>query len=74
MGSVRINISLSEHAFEELSKEVEPRKRSAFIREAIMHMLKERRDQRLAAEYKEATSEIKRINQELEGTISDELD
>jgi hypothetical protein len=36
--------------------------------------MKERRGRKLAAEYKEASSEIKRTNQELEGVISDGLD
>ena len=36
--------------------------------------LKEKEAQRLAAEYKEAAEDIRRINQELEGVISDGLD
>jgi hypothetical protein len=39
-----------------------------------MRSIKERRDQRLAEEYREAAAEIRQINKELEGTISDGLD
>lgn len=74
MGSVRINISLPEDAFKELSRDIEPRKRSRFIAQAVKKSLKDLRRQRLAAEYEEASAEIRRINQELEGTISDGLD
>ena len=73
MSSVRINISLPEKIFDELSQEVENRKRSRFITEAIKHTLKEIKEQRLAAEYLEASVDIRRINQELEGVISDGL-
>ena len=74
MSTVRINISLPKEIFQELSREVEPRKRSRFITEATKRLLKERQAQRLAREYQEAASEIQRINQELEGTVSDGLD
>jgi hypothetical protein len=40
----------------------------------VKYFLKERRKKKLAAEYQEAAGEIKRINQELEGVISDGLD
>jgi metal-responsive CopG/Arc/MetJ family transcriptional regulator len=74
MKSVRINISLPEDVHSELSKEVESRKRSKFITDAIKCLIKERRDQRLASEYQEAAAEIRRINKELEGVIRDGLD
>ena len=74
MKSVRINISLPEDVHSELSKEVESRKRSKFIAEAIKRLIKERRDLRLASEYQEAAAEIRRINEELEGVIGDGLD
>ena len=74
MSSVRINISLPQEIFRELSKDVEPRKRSRFITEAVERFLKERRAKRLAAEYEEASTEIRRVNQELEGAVSDGLD
>ncbi|MCK4468163.1 MAG: hypothetical protein KAU60_07410 [Desulfobacterales bacterium] len=73
MSSVRINISLPENIFDELSQEVENRKRSRFITEAIKHTLKDIKEQRLAAEYLEASADIRKINQELEGVISDGL-
>ncbi|MEA3358364.1 MAG: hypothetical protein U9R17_02995 [Thermodesulfobacteriota bacterium] len=74
MKSVRINISLPEEVLEELSKEVESRKRSQFITEAIKLVVKEKKNKRLAAEYKAAASEIRRVNEELEGVINDGLD
>ncbi len=74
MESVRINISIPNGVFKELSEEVESRKRSRFITEAIRRLIKERRNQRLAAEYKEAADEIRNINTEMEGAINDGLD
>ncbi len=74
MESVRINVSIPKKIFVELSKEVESRKRSQFITEAIKRLVKKRRDERLAAEYQEAAPEIRRINKELEGAINDGLD
>ena len=74
MNSVRINISLPKETFKELSRDIEPRKRSRFITQAVMRSLKEIKKQKLAAEYEEASVEIKRINKELEGVISDGLD
>jgi metal-responsive CopG/Arc/MetJ family transcriptional regulator len=74
MSSVRINISLPEETFEELSRDIEPRKRSRFITQAVKRSLKEIKKQRLAAEYEETAAEIHRVNQELEGTLSDGLD
>jgi metal-responsive CopG/Arc/MetJ family transcriptional regulator len=74
MESVRINVSIPKNVFRELSQEVESRKRSRFITEAIMRLVKEKRDQRLAAEYQEAAKEIRTINKELEGAINDGLD
>ena len=74
MGSIRINVSIPKNVFRELSQEVESRKRSRFITEAIMRLVKERRDRRLAVEYQEAATEIHRINIELEGAINDGLD
>ncbi len=73
MSSVRINISLPEKIFDELSQEVENRKRSRFITKAIKRTLKDLKEQRLVAEYLEASADIRRINQELEGVISDGL-
>ncbi|MFQ5484157.1 MAG: hypothetical protein ACE5DO_02365 [Desulfobacterales bacterium] len=74
MESIRINVSIPKQIFVELSKEVESRKRSQFITEAIKRLVKKRRDERLAAEYQEAAPEILRINKELEGAINDGLD
>ena len=74
MNSIRINISLPKDVYREISDSIEPRKRSRFITEAVKNRLKEQRVQRLAAEYAEASAEIKRINQELEGVITDGFD
>lgn len=74
METVRINVSIPGDIFKDLSQEVESRKRSRFITESIKRSLKEKRDQRLAAEYREAAVEIRRINQELEGAINDGID
>lgn len=74
MSSVRINISMPEDAFKELSRDVEPRRRSRFITQAVRKSLKDLKRQRLAAEYEDASTEIRRINRELEGAVSDGLD
>jgi len=72
--SVRINVSLPEDLFEKLSREVEPRKRSRFISKAIERVLRDKRAEKLAAEYREAAAEIRRVNKELEGAIGDGID
>jgi len=74
MSSVRINVSLPEETFKEISRDIEPRKRSRFITQAVKRSLKDLKKQRLASEYEEAAAEIRRVNQELEGAISDGLD
>lgn len=74
MKSIRINVSLPHEVFVAMSKEIKSRKRSQFITEAIKLLVKEKRDQRLTAEYQEAASEIQRINKELEGVVKDGLD
>ncbi len=74
MNTVRVNVSLPRETFEELSQEVESRKRSRFISEAVTRLLREKRAQKLTAEYKEAAADIRRINRELEGVISDGID
>ncbi len=74
MSFVRINISLPEELVSELSKEIEPRKKSRFIAKAIRYSLKEEKAKKLAAEYQEAAVEIRRVNQELEGVLFDGLD
>ena len=73
MSSVRINISLPEETLKELSRDIKPRRRSRFIAQAVKSSLNELKKKRLAAEYEEAAKEIKQINQELEGTLSDGL-
>ena len=74
MSSIRINVSLPEDTFEELSKVVESRKRSQFVTEAVRLLLKKKREQRLAVEYQEAAAEARKMNKALEGALSDGLD
>jgi metal-responsive CopG/Arc/MetJ family transcriptional regulator len=74
MASVRLNVSLPEETFVALSKQVGPRKRSRFINTAVKLLLKKKQAERLSAEYKAAAAEIRTINCELEGTVSDGLD
>ena len=71
MNVIRVNVSLSQAIYKELTEEVESRGRSRFISEAINSAITERRNRRLALEYREASQEIKRINADLEGTIAD---
>jgi metal-responsive CopG/Arc/MetJ family transcriptional regulator len=74
MASIRINVSLAKETFDELNEMVQPRKRSHFISKAIKDALRGEKAQWLAAEYKEASAEIRRVNQELEGVVHDGLD
>lgn len=74
MDLVRINISLPKEILAELSKNLPQRKRSQFIAEAIKKYLKERKAKKLAAEYEEAAAETRRVNQDLEGSLTDGLD
>lgn len=74
MAFVRINISLSEDLLNSLSNVVDSRKRSRFISQAIERSLRELKEEKLALEYREAAAEIRRVNQDLEGTIGDGID
>ena len=74
MNTIRINISVSRAIYEELNEKVESRGRSRFISEAISYALREKRNQRLAADYREAAEEIKRINADMEGPVTDGID
>ena len=74
MESVRINVSLPKNVLKELGREAPGRQRSRFIREAVLALIKERRAARLARDYQEAAAEIRRVNQEMEGTVNDGLD
>ena len=71
---VRINISLAEDLFEELVKEVQPRKRSRFIAESVRESLDRKKARQLAEEYQAAAAEIREIGRELDGVINDGLD
>lgn len=74
MNVIRINVSLPQATYQELTEEVESRGRSHFISEAINNAIREKRNRRLAVEYLEAGQEIKRMNTDLEGTIADGID
>ena len=74
MGTVRLNVSIPENLFRELNKEVKSRQRSRFISNAVRESLKSIKEQKLAEEYREAAKDIRKINQELEGVLSDGLD
>jgi metal-responsive CopG/Arc/MetJ family transcriptional regulator len=74
MSSVRINISLPEELAQELDREIEPRKKSHFIAQAIRYFMKQKKAHTLAMEYREAAEEIHRVNKELEGVLGDGLD
>lgn len=74
MSTVRLNISIPESLFRELNKEVKSRQRSRFISNAVREYLKSKKSQKLAEEYREAAKDIRKINQELEGALSDGLD
>jgi len=73
MEFVRINISLPKETVKELSRRLPPRKRSRFIAEAVENHLREQEARRLAAEYEEAAEEIRRVNRDLEGVLTDGL-
>jgi len=73
MEFVRINISLPKETVKELSRRLPPRKRSRFIAEAVEKHLREQEARRLAAEYEEAAEEIRRVNRDLEGVLTDGL-
>lgn len=70
----RLNITLREDLLAELSRTVEPRKRSKFIQEAVARSLRELRERRLAREYEAASADMRRVNKELEGAIGDGID
>ena len=74
MDAVRINISIPKNLYDEMSQKIAPRQRSRFIRNAIQKILNEESAKQLAEEYMEAASEIKRINNDLEGTVADGID
>jgi metal-responsive CopG/Arc/MetJ family transcriptional regulator len=67
-------ISLPEDIFKDLSDVIGSRKRSRFISQAIERSLRELKEEELAKEYKEAAAEIRRVNQDLEGTLGDGID
>lgn len=71
---VRINISLAEDLFEELVREVQPRKRSRFIAESVKESLARKKARLLAEEYQAAAAEIREIGRELDGVTGDGLD
>ncbi|MGZ3579077.1 MAG: hypothetical protein ACXWMH_07835 [Syntrophales bacterium] len=73
MSSVRVNISLPEDTYSELKQEVPPRQRSKFVTLAIRKLIGERRNERLAREYREAATEGLEAYKDMEGTLNDGL-
>ncbi|MGC9975164.1 MAG: hypothetical protein ABSC57_00385 [Syntrophales bacterium] len=73
MSSVRVNISLPEGTYSELKQEVPPGERSKFITLAIKKLIGERRNERLAREYREAAREVLETYEDMEGTLNDGL-
>jgi len=74
MKTARINISLPQDVVAQLDMAVPARQRSRFVRDAVVRLLKEKQAETLAGEYRQAASEIRRINQDLEETLPDGLD
>lgn len=50
-----------------------PREKSQFMNKAVRTNPKKQKAQKLAAEYEEAAVESRKINRQLEGTLSDGL-
>ena len=73
MSSIRVNVSLPEVTYSELKEEVPLRERSKFITLAINELIKEKRKERLARDYREAAKEIGEVYKDLEGTLNDGL-
>ena len=73
MSSIRVNVSLPEVTYAELKEEVPLRERSKFVAVAINRLIKERRKERLAREYREAAKETEDAYKDMEGTLSDGL-
>jgi len=73
MSSVRLNVSLPQVTYSELKDEVPVRERSKFIAIAINKLIKERRKERLAQEYRQAAKETEEAYKDLEGTLNDGL-
>ena len=60
MNVIRVNVSLSQAIYKELTEEVESRGRSRFISEGINSAITERRNRRLALEYRERVRKTNR--------------
>jgi len=74
MASIRINVCLPEEIYQHLKEEVKPRETSRFITMAVKKMIGEIRQERLAAEYREAAGEMQGQYNDLEGTVGDGID
>lgn len=74
MASIRINVCLPEEIYQHLKEEVKPRETSRFITTAVKKMIGEIRQERLAAEYREAAEEMRGQFNDLEGTVGDGID
>ena len=67
----KITISLPKEVANALKEEIPIRKRSKFIAEIIKKQLRKLREEALIKAYKEAYSEIKKVNHELSGVSGD---
>ncbi len=74
MGTVRLNISLPDDIVAELDAETGPRQRSCFIKDAVIRLLRVKREKRLAEEYSQAAKEMVKVDMELGGVTGDGLD
>jgi metal-responsive CopG/Arc/MetJ family transcriptional regulator len=68
-----ITPTLPEGTYSELKQEVPHRERSKFITLAIKKLISERRNERLAREYREAAKEGLETYKDMEGTLNDGL-
>jgi len=67
----KVTVSLPKEIVEALRREIPRRKRSKFIAETVKKQLKKMEKQVLVKAYKEAYAEIKKENQEFNGTTGD---
>jgi len=67
----KVTISLPKDLINNLREMIPNRKRSKFIADLLRKQLRKQKEQTLIKAYKDAYTEIKTENQELEGAIND---
>lgn len=67
----KVTISLPKDLVNTLREIIPDRKRSKFIADLLIKQFQKQKEQALIEAYKDAYTEIKTENQELEGTIND---